>query len=72
MRQCARGVTVFLATMAMRLRLNGTSWAMALAGALTVGLISATNFALQSDFKWLLLVPAVIWLVGLAIHVARP
>lgn len=65
-------LTVFLATMAMRLRLNGTSWAMALAGALTVGLMSATNFALQSDFKWLLLVPAVIWLVGLAIHVARP
>ena len=43
-------LTVFLATMAMRLRLNGTSWAMALAGALTVGLMSATNFALQSDF----------------------
>ena len=65
-------LTVFLATMAMRLRLNGTSWALALAGALTVGLMSATNFALQSDFRWLLLVPALIWLAGLAVHVARP
>ena len=65
-------LTVFVATTAMRLRLNGTSWALALSGALTVGLMSATNFALQSDFRWLLLVPALVWLVGVAVHVARP
>lgn len=65
-------LTVFVATTAMRLRLNGTSRALALSGALTVGLMSATNFALQSDFRWLLLVPALVWLVGVAVHVARP
>ena len=34
--------------------------------------MSATNFALQSDFRWLLLVPALVWLASLAAHVARP
>lgn len=62
--------TVFVAKVAMPRRLKGTSWAIALAGALTVGLMSATNFALYSDFKWLLLVPAVVWLAGLVFYIA--
>ena len=62
-------LTVFVATVAMPSMLNGTSWAIALAGALTVALMSVTNFALDSDFKWLLLVPAAIWLAGLVLHV---
>lgn len=59
-------LTVFLAITTMRLRLRGTSWAIALSGVLTVGLMSATNFALHSDFRWLLLLPALVWLAGLA------
>jgi len=43
----------------------------AIAGVLTVVLMSATNFAFNSDFRWLLLVPAVIWLVGLVLHVTN-
>jgi hypothetical protein len=65
-------LTVFVATTAMRLGLKGTSWAMALSGALTVGLMSAANFALHSDFRWVLLLPALVWLAGLAAYVARP
>ena len=64
-------LTVFVATVAMRSRLKGTSWAIALAGVLTVGLMSATNFAIHSDFRWVLLVPAIVWLVGLVLHVAK-
>ena len=64
-------LTVFLATTTMRLRPSGTSWALALSGALTVGLMSATNFALHSDFRWVLLLPALVWLAGLAAYVAR-
>ena len=41
-------LTVFVATAAMPPRLKGTSWAMALAGALTVALMSATNFRASS------------------------
>ena len=62
-------LTVFVATVAMPSRLKGTSWAIALAGALTVALMSVTNFALDSEFKWLLLAPASIWLVALVLHV---
>ena len=65
-------LTVFLAITTMRLRLRGTSGAIALSGVLTVGLMSATNFALHSDFRWLLLLPALVWLAGLATYVARP
>ena len=62
-------LTVFVAIVAMPCRLKGTAWAIALAGALTVALMSATNFALHSDFRWLLLVPALVWLDVLVLHV---
>ena len=61
-------LTVFVAAVALPRRLKGASWALAIFGALTVALMSATNFALNSDFKWLLLVPALVWLVGLVLY----
>jgi hypothetical protein len=36
----------------------------ALAGAAGVGLMSAVNFALGSDFRWLLVVPPLLWLAA--------
>ena len=39
--------------------------AFSLSGAAGVSLMSATNFALDPDFRWLLLVPALLWLAGL-------
>ena len=63
-------LTLFVAAVAMPPRLKGTSWAIVFSGALTVTLMSATNFAIQSDFKWLLLVPALVWLVGLVLYLA--
>ena len=63
-------LTVFVATMAMRPRLTGASWTIALSGVLTVALMSATNFALHSDFRWLLLVPTLVWFAGLVFHIA--
>lgn len=64
-------LTVFVATVAMPRRLKGTSWAIALSGTLTVVLMSATNFAIHSDFRWSLLVPALVWFLGLAFYLAR-
>lgn len=63
-------LTVFVATVAIPLRLRNTSWVLAISGALTVVLMSATNFALHSDFRWLLLLPALVWLAGLVVLVA--
>jgi hypothetical protein len=62
-------LTVLMASVAMPARLKGTSWAIALSGVLTVVLMSATNFALRSDFRWLLLVPALVWAAGLVLFI---
>ena len=64
-------LTVFVARVAMPLRGRGTPRAVALSGVLTVVLMSAVNFNLHSDFRWLLLVPALVWLAGFALHLAR-
>lgn len=64
-------LTVFVATVAMPLRLKGAPWAAAASGALTVTLMSATNFALSSDFRWVLLVPALVWIAGLVCYIAK-
>ena len=68
----AGALTVFVARVAMPSRLPGTSWIIALSGLLTVVLMSATNFSLHSDFRWLLLLPALVWLASLIGHVGRP
>ncbi|KQY80870.1 hypothetical protein [Pelomonas sp. Root1444] len=37
----------------------------AVSGALTVALMSAVNFAIDSDFRWVLLLPVGLWAAGL-------
>ena len=38
---------------------------LALAGTMSVGTMSVTNFQIGSDFKWLLLLPSLLWGIGL-------
>ncbi|MEO8061615.1 MAG: hypothetical protein ABI821_02595 [Pseudomonadota bacterium] len=40
---------------------------LALAGVFTVGTMSLTNFQLSSDFRWPLLLPSFLWLIGLVL-----
>ena len=49
---------------------KGTGVALGVFGLLTVATMSWINFALESDFKWLLLVPALVWLLGLVTYAA--
>ena len=49
---------------------QGTGFVLGATGLLTVAIMSWINFALDSDFKWLLLVPALAWLVGLVTFAA--
>ena len=68
----AAGVGVFctyLAAAVLPHRPSGASWAIAVAGLSTVALMSAVNFELHSDFRWVLLIPTVLWSVGLAAYV---
>ena len=41
---------------------------LALSGAVGVGLMSLTNFLLNSNFRWLLVLPVLLWLVGLVCY----
>lgn len=64
-------LTVSLGRVAMPAGLKSTSWVIALTGALTAALMSVTHFALNSDFRWLLLVPVLVWLAGSVLDIAR-
>ena len=65
----AGALTIFVAATSVPARTRGTAWVLALVGVTTVGLMSGTNFALDSDFKWVLFVPALLWLAGLASYI---
>lgn len=58
-------ITLLVACRMLARRERGTFAALSVAGAVSVGLMSATNFLLSSDFRWLLLLPALLWLAGL-------
>lgn len=60
----AGSLTMLVACRYLAIRARGTLAALILAGTASVGLMSAINFMLHSDFRWLLLVPAMLWLIG--------
>lgn len=65
----AAGVmTTFLAATAIPDRRKGAGIVLLLAGLATVGTMSWVNFVIASQFKWLLLAPAVLWLAGVAAY----
>lgn len=62
------GAGVFIAYFGWTLmpsRPSGATLALAVVGALTLVLMSAVNFALQSDFRWLLVIPPLAWAAAL-------
>lgn len=61
-------LTTFVAATAVSARQRGTGAVLLLAGLATVVTMSWTNFAIDSNFKWLLLAPAVLWLAGVAAY----
>ena len=62
-------LTTVLAATAVSARRQGTSIVLLLAGLATVMTMSWTNFAIDSNFKWLLLAPAVPWFTGIAAYI---
>ncbi len=59
-------LTLYLATTSFRARARGAALVAALAGATSVGVMTAVNFALGSDFRWWLLGFAALWALALA------
>ena len=69
----ASGVlTMFLAATAVSARRKGTGIVLLLVGLATVVTMSYTNFVIVSNFRWLLLAPAVLWSAGLAAYAIEP
>ncbi len=65
----ASGVlTTFLAATVIPARRRGTGVVLLLVGLATVVTMSWTNFAIDSNFKWLLLAPAVLWCAGVVAY----
>jgi hypothetical protein len=65
----AGGLVAYLAVFVLPLRPKVVMPLMLVTGALSVGLMSAVNFALGSDFRWLLAVPAAVWLAAVLLYV---
>ena len=66
------GAGMFTILVAMNLSAAGDKWTwtvLALAGLFTVGTMSLTNFLLNSNFKWLLLIPSLLWIIGLVLPI---
>ena len=60
------GLLTILAAMNISTLREKRTWIfLMLAGLFTVGTMSLTNFQLNSDFKWLLLMPSLLWVIGL-------
>ena len=62
-------LTIFVAATAVSARRKGTGIVLVLAGLATVVTMSWTNFVIDSNFKWLLLAPAVLWFAGIAAYI---
>jgi uncharacterized membrane protein len=63
----AGGLTILVAMKTSAVREKWTWIALTLAGLFTVGTMSLTNVQLNSDFKWLLLIPSLLWAIGLVL-----
>lgn len=61
-------LTILVAMKASAASEKWTWIVLALAGLFTVGTMSLTNFQLNSDFKWLLLIPSILWVIGLVLR----
>ena len=64
-------LTMFLALSTVAVRRRGTGVVLSVIGLATVTTMSWTNFAIESQFKWLLLAPVVLWCAGIAAYVVE-
>ena len=66
------GVLTILAVRPARGQQDRWNWtALAVAGVSTVGTMTLTNIRLRSDFRWLLVIPSLLWMTALVAGVPR-
>jgi hypothetical protein len=65
----ASGVlTCYVAFTSFKARMPGAVLAVAISGLVSIGLMSAVNFIIASDFKWLLLLFTLPWVLSLILY----
>ena len=60
-------LTAYVATTTFRAARPGATMIVAVSGLVSIGWMIVTNFAIDSDFKWLLLVFTLPWVMALAL-----
>jgi len=63
-------LTTFVAVSPVAARERWTGGVLAVAGLFTVGTMSVKNFLLDSDLKWLLSIPPLLWLIAVVYLIA--
>ena len=61
-------LTLYVACTTFRARVRGSASIAALAGATSIGLMAVVNFAIASDFKWLILAFVFPWAFALVLY----
>ena len=61
-------LTIYIAFSSFRARTRGAFSVIAFAGLSSIGWMTVVNFMIVSDFKWLLLVFALVWAVALILY----
>ena len=61
-------LTIYVAITSFRTRARGVVGVVAIAGLFSIGWMAAVNFFIDSDFKWLLTVFVLPWILALALY----
>ena len=61
-------LTLFISFTSFRKRLPGAFGIVALAGISSIGLMVVVNFMIRSDFRWVLLIFALLWSIALILY----
>ena len=61
-------ITIFLAITSFRSRLPGAFGVVAITAVSSIGLMTVVNFIIKSDFKWVLLIFSLPWLIALILY----
>lgn len=64
-------MTLFITNIIIKKEIDGAAYIIFLSGLFTVCLMSAVNFELRSGFKWVLLCPALAWLIAFICYINR-
>jgi hypothetical protein len=64
-------LTIYVAVTTFRARAKGAASVIAVAGITSIGWMAYVNFIIDSDFKWLILVFVLPWILALALYYAE-